>query len=71
MVIHFERLESTIGKPEPLLKNSYKNPSWEPEQVAGNIPVKVVQSINRSRPRDEKQIRPILQNLRYEPTYSL
>ena len=64
-----EQLESTIGKFEPLLKNSYKNPSWEPEQVAENIPVKDVQSNNRPRLRDEKQICPIFQNLRYEPTF--
>jgi len=50
-------------------ENSCKNPSWEPEQVVGDIPVKVVQSNNRPRPRDEKRIRPIFQNLRYEPTF--
>ena len=39
-------------------KKSYKNPSWEPEQVAGNIPIKVVQSNNCPRPRDENEYAP-------------
>jgi hypothetical protein len=50
MKLHILALE--VGRRwnlKPFLKKACKNPRKEPEQKAGNIPVKTVQSLNRSR----------------------